>query len=219
MPDCGKADCSAGASTDQSLSFSWLCDHEGTLLIDWGECGRYRLKTSLGELNGCNRCFHGEIEGLSPRLAHEASNIDVKVKYLTELSPVEKLLLGAGEGSEWLVRLEDGSTFMLELGSDGMNQVRYVEESWQAGEEREEKGIPCLGCVTQGGLGTWRLKRWTINDCDELIIAWGGATFEMRVDPGSKTMNGRMTGNIANAESLRVLTAEFVANVPCASCH
>jgi len=131
---------------------TWRID-DGEILLDWKDFGRFILSVGEGK----------NLEGYA--LHQEDSKKWRKTLYFGALSPIEKLLCGDGEGTEWDFKLPEGEV-SVEFRCDGENH--FV-------------------CHARPGDGHWSLDK----KGKAVIIDWGKyGKYELDVDVKSKTMDG-----------------------------
>jgi len=126
---------------------------DGEILIDWKDCGRFIFTVSEGKhLQGY--CLH-----------QEESKKWRKTIYNGALTPLEKLLCGDGEGTEWDFKSPEG-TISVEFRCDGENH--FV-------------------CFTKNGDAHWSVDK----KGKTITIDWGKhGKYELDVDVKNKTMDG-----------------------------
>eukprot|EP00930_Biecheleria_cincta_P030424 TRINITY_DN21076_c0_g1_i5.p1 TRINITY_DN21076_c0_g1~~TRINITY_DN21076_c0_g1_i5.p1 ORF type:complete len:464 (+),score=73.59 TRINITY_DN21076_c0_g1_i5:62-1453(+) len=126
---------------------------DGEILVDWQHYGRFIFSVSEGRhLNGY-------------ALHQDDAKKWRKTLYFGALTPVEKLMLGDGEGTEWEFKSPEG-TLLVEFRADGENQ--FV-------------------CRTQRGEGHWSIDKRG----KTVIIDWGKhGKYELDVDVKKKILDG-----------------------------
>jgi hypothetical protein len=129
--------------------------YDGDILVDWGKFGRYVLAVDEGK--------HLKGHAL-PKDESDKKNWR-KTIYFGALSPVEKLLIGDGEGTEWEFKGPEGS-FSVEFRADGENH--FV-------------------CPSIPGDAHWSLDK----KGKTVTIDWGkNGKYELDVEVKTKTLDG-----------------------------
>jgi len=137
---------------DQQAASTWRIV-DGEILLDWQHYGRFVLSASEGK----------NLKGYA--LHQDDEKKWRKTLYFGALTPVEKLLLGDGEGTEWEFKSPEG-TVSIEFRGDGENH--FV-------------------CPTKRGEGHWSINK----KGKTVIIDWGKhGKYELDVDVKKKTLDG-----------------------------
>jgi len=139
-------------STEHPAAATWKI-LDGVILVDWQDHGRFVLTVSEGRhLQG--HCLH-----------QEDSKKWRKTLYFGAISPLEKMLLGDGEGTEWDFKSPEGN-LLVEFRADGHNH--FV-------------------CQSKSGDG-----HWSIDKKGKMVtIDWGEhGKYELDVSVKNKTMDG-----------------------------
>jgi len=140
-------------SKDHPEAASWRI-FDGEVLLDWKKYGRYVLSVDEGK----------HMKGYAlPKDEADPKNWR-KTLYFGALSPLEKLLFGDGEGTEWEFKGPETS-LSVEFRCDGNNH--FV-------------------CHTVAGDAHWSIDK----KGKTVIIEWGKKKYELDVDVKKKTMDG-----------------------------
>jgi len=135
----------------------WKLDGD-EVKIDWGKFGKYIMKWDVGK-----KTMDGMLdkEGADPAKDWRKANLR------EPLSEVEKVLYGAGAGTEWELEWKEGS-FPIQFKCDGYNHFK---------------------CVQFPAHAHWSLVG------DVLTINWGEfGNYALKVDAENKTMSGAAVG-------------------------
>eukprot|EP00928_Gymnodinium_smaydae_P042868 TRINITY_DN28834_c0_g1_i1.p1 TRINITY_DN28834_c0_g1~~TRINITY_DN28834_c0_g1_i1.p1 ORF type:complete len:533 (-),score=78.75 TRINITY_DN28834_c0_g1_i1:49-1542(-) len=116
---------------------------DGEILVDWQDNGRFIFTVTEGK----------HMEGFC--LHQEDSKKWRKTLYNGALTPLEKLLFGEGQGTEWKLTSPDGSSLSFEIRCDGENHCVFPSQPGDAHWSLDKKGKTLI--IDMGKKGKYEL--------------------------------------------------------------